>query len=271
MSVTRFPHGTLYQGDALAVLRTLPAESAHCCVTSPPYWGLRDYGAAGQMGLEKTLEQYVDCLAEVFAEVWRILRKDGTLWLNLGDVYTSNFGKRKRFDAAGTKQSGNPASIAMPGRTVEGLPPKNLIGLPWRVAFALQEMGWYLRCDCIWHKPNPMPESVRDRPTRAHEYLFLFSKSEKYHYDHEAVQEPAAALNEHDYTGQGGYRAPGQPEHKGNRPKAQHPSALSFAREVREPDRPGQEYSQHRPERGLKRHTIRPGVDHKGGDRGAGK
>ncbi len=268
MSVTRFPHGTLHQGDSLEVLRTLPDASAHCCVTSPPYWGLRDYGTAGQIGLEETPDEYVARLLEVFGEVRRVLRDDGSLWLNLGDAYTSNFGKRKRFDAAGTKQQGNPASIGMPGRSVAGLPPKNLIGLPWRVAFALQAAGWYLRCDIIWAKPNPMPESVQDRPTRAHEYLFLLTKSEKYFYDHEAVREPAAAMTEHDATGQG-YRAPGQKQNSGNRPKLQHPSALTFAREVAEPDRPGQAHSQHRPDRTTKKRNPRPGVDTRGGGQGS--
>lgn len=184
--------GSILTSDALAVLRTLPDQSVHCCVTSPPYWGLRDYGVSGQIGCEDTLEEYVARLVAVFDEVRRVLRDDGTLWLNMGDAYTSNSGKRKPFDPAGHKQGSNPASIAAPGpRAVPGLPPKNLIGLPWRLAFALQATRWYLRCDCIWHKPNPMPESVEDRPTRAHEYIFLLSKSERYYYDHEAVKEPA--------------------------------------------------------------------------------
>ena len=230
MIFKQFPHGTIYNGDALRVLRTLPDASVHCCVTSPPYWGLRDYGADGQIGLEDTPEEYVARLVAVFDEVRRVLRDDGTLWLNLGDSYSSTFGKRKPWDAAGTKQQGNPASMAVPGRSAAGLAPKNLVGIPWRVAFALQARGWYLRCDVIWHKPNPMPESVQDRPTRAHEYLFLFSKSEHYYYDHEAVKEPVACMTNP------ASRAP-------------HQNALSFAREVSEPSRPGQSRSQHRPGR----------------------
>lgn len=186
------PHGTLHHGHALDVLRTLPEASVHCCVTSPPYWGLRDYGAERQIGAEDTMDDYLHNLLQVMEEVRRVLRVDGTLWLNLGDAYVSSSGKRKPFDPAGNKQGSNPASIAAPGsRTVEGIAPKNLMGIPWRVAFALQAAGWFLRCDIIWAKPNPMPESVQDRPTRAHEYLFLLSKSERYYYDHESVKEPA--------------------------------------------------------------------------------
>ena len=182
----------ILHGHALDVLRTLPAGSVQCCVTSPPYWGLRDYGVKGQIGLEKDLEQYVDCLAEVFAEIWRVLKKDGTLWINMGDAYSSNFGKRKRGDAAGAKQNSNPASITMPGRYVPGLRPKNLLGIPWRVAFALQDTGWILRQEIIWHKPNPMPESVKDRCTNSHEHIFLLAKSERYYFDQEAILEPCS-------------------------------------------------------------------------------
>ena len=146
----------IHTGDSLAVLQTLPAASVQCCVTSPPYWGLRDYGHDGQIGLEETPEQYVARLVAVFAEVRRVLADDGVLWLNLGDSYGSG---------------------------------KQLVGIPWRVAFALQADGWYLRSDTIWHKPNPMPESVRDRPTKAHEYVFLLSKSARYFYDQDAVKE----------------------------------------------------------------------------------
>lgn len=146
----------IHTGDSLAVLQTLPAASVQCCVTSPPYWGLRDYGHGGQIGLEETPEQYVARLVAVFAEVRRVLADDGVLWLNLGDSYGSG---------------------------------KQLVGIPWRVAFALQADGWYLRSDTIWHKPNPMPESVRDRPTKAHEYVFLLSKSARYFYDQDAIRE----------------------------------------------------------------------------------
>ena len=145
-------------GDCRDVLKTLPDESVQMCVTSPPYWGLRDYGVDRQLGLEATPEEYVAHMVEVFREVKRVLRPDATLWINLGDSFSN----------------------------------KQLVGIPWRVAFALQADGWYLRSDCIWHKPNPMPESVTDRPTKAHEYVFLFAKSAKYYYDNEAVKEANA-------------------------------------------------------------------------------
>lgn len=185
-------HGDIFQGDALAVLRKLPPESVHCCVTSPPYWGLRDYGVKGQIGLEKTPEQYVDCIAEVFAEVWRVLRKDATLWLNLGDCYSQSWGKKGKSDWAGKTQKGNLANIHVPTRQVENLGAKNLVGIPWRVAFALQEMGWILRQEIIWNKPNPMPESVKDRFTNAHERIFLLTKSPKYFFDQTATLEPCS-------------------------------------------------------------------------------
>jgi DNA modification methylase len=179
------------QGDALAVLRTLPADSVNCCVTSPPYLGLRDYGVAGQLGLEPTPEEYVAKMVEVFAEVRRVLRDDGTLWINLGDCYAAG-GKggggsymAERKEAAWQKQSSLNGWKSAP----RGFKPKDLVGIPWRVAFALQAAGWYLRSDIIWHKPNPMPESVTDRPTKAHEYLFLLSKSKRYYYDAEAIKE----------------------------------------------------------------------------------
>jgi len=179
----------IHQGDALEVLRTLPAESAQTCVTSPPYWGLRDYGVEGQLGLEPTPEEYVARMVGIFAEVRRVLRDDGTLWLNLGDSYTgaANSGGANRND-------GGPA-VRVSGLTAKsghGLKPKDLVGIPWRVAFALQADGWYLRSDIIWAKPNPMPESVTDRPTKAHEYVFLLAKSERYFFDQEAVREPAS-------------------------------------------------------------------------------
>ena len=172
-------------GDALAVLQSYPAASFRCCVTSPPYWGLRDYGILGQIGAEPTLGEYVSHLVAVFREVKRTLSDDGTLWLNIGDSYTS--GNRTWRDA----DKKNPAR-AMTYRppTPDGLKPKDLIGVPWRVAFALQDDGWYLRSDIVWHKPNCQPESVKDRPTRAHEYIFLLTKGERYYYDNEAIMEP---------------------------------------------------------------------------------
>jgi DNA modification methylase len=180
---------TIYQGGALEVLRSLPSESVHCCVTSPPYWGLRDYGVEGQIGLEKTPEEYVSKMVEIFREVKRVLRNDGTLWLNLGDCYNGSGGAGGDYNKGGLKE-GQPK---YPGRKIARLKPKDLVGIPWRVALALQADGWYLRSDIIWHKPNPMPESVKDRPTKAHEYVFLLSKSQKYYYDAEAIKEPIAA------------------------------------------------------------------------------
>lgn len=183
---------TLYCGDALDVLRTLPEESLQCCVTSPPYFGLRDYGHEGQIGLEATPQEYVERMVAVFREVRRVLRGDGTLWLNLGDSYAANRGYQVAQTKGGVKHGPAQACGGRGQRASDsGLKPKDLIGIPWRVAFALQADGWYLRQDIIWHKPNPMPESVRDRCTKAHEYLFLLSKSERYFYDQEAIAESA--------------------------------------------------------------------------------
>lgn len=178
-------------GDCLASLATLPDRSINCCVTSPPYYGLRDYGVDGQIGLEDSPDAYVARLVEVFREVRRTLTDDGTLWLNIGDSYNAHPGQRKTTDAAGNKQKSLRGSTAAPSRSVDGLKPKDLIGIPWLLAFALRADGWYLRQDIIWHKPNPMPESVTDRCTKAHEYLFLLSKSDRYFYDHESVKEAA--------------------------------------------------------------------------------
>jgi DNA modification methylase len=174
-------------GDALEQLRTLPDGCAHCCVTSPPYWGLRDYGEPGQIGLEETPQEYIDRLVEIFGEVWRVLRDDGTLWLNLGDSYAGNAtGSRKETDKSSTNRG---CAFDRPDKLPPGLKPKDLVGIPWRVAFALQADGWYLRSDIVWNKPNPMPESVTDRPTKAHEYIFLLSKIPRYYYDADAVRE----------------------------------------------------------------------------------
>jgi DNA modification methylase len=178
-----------YLGDAEAVLASLPAESVHCVVTSPPYWNLRDYGVAGQLGLELTPELYVDRLVAIFREVRRVLRSDGTVWLNLGDTYSA--GGRSSYDQA-TPNRGNRASARAP-RHSAGLKPKDLVGIPWMVAFALRADGWYLRRDVIWSKPNPMPESAEDRPSTSHEYLFLLTRSERYFYDAEAIREAATS------------------------------------------------------------------------------
>jgi len=179
----------LINGDCLTELKNLEPESVHCCVTSPPYWGLRDYGVDGQLGLEKTPEEYVANMVSVFREVRRVLRKDGTLWLNLADSYA---GGGRGFGYGG-KQDTNKGCEDMPRSVIPtGLKAKDLCGIPWRVAFALQADGWYLRQDIIWAKPNPMPESVTDRCTKSHEYIFLLTKSAKYFYDAEAVKEPNA-------------------------------------------------------------------------------
>jgi DNA modification methylase len=181
----------IINADVMDGLAQLEAGSVHCVVTSPPYFGLRDYGMPGQIGLESTPDAFVSKLVEVFREVRRVLRKDGTCWLNLGDSYvaTTTMGDpAKSSTLLGGKQSQN-ASRARPDKTGFGLAAKNLIGIPWRVAFALQADGWWLRQDIIWSKPNPMPESVTDRCTKAHEYLFLLTKAERYFYDAEAVRE----------------------------------------------------------------------------------
>jgi len=180
----------IYQGNVLKVLKTFPDESIHCCVTSPPYWGLRDYGLEGQLGLESTPEEYVTKMVEVFREVKRVLRKDGTLWLNLGDSYCGT-GNKGEYKDPKYSDGRNGQKVALNNK-IKGLKSKDLVGIPWMVAFALRADGWYLRQDIIWHKPNPMPESVKDRCTKAHEYIFLLSKSRKYYYDHEAIKEPAA-------------------------------------------------------------------------------
>lgn len=296
----------IHNGDALSVLRTLPDGSVNCCITSPPYWGLRDYGTgqwdggdaecshrvggqvqdnkakgaivAGvrpgvdasvcldcgarrvdqQIGLEKSPEEYTAKLVEIFAQVRRVLRDDGTLWLNLGDSYNNAPGQRKqgveRNDLAGWKQQTNAGCLTIGSRHVANLKPKDLVGIPWRVAFALQADGWYLRSDIIWAKPAPMPESVTDRPTRSHEYIFLLSKQERYYYDFEAIKEPAVAnhgsgngykresrLSYADDNGARGSDEPWKPRSKRD----------SFKREgsKREQAIPGQSMGTHRPNR----------------------
>ncbi|WP_244251346.1 DNA-methyltransferase [Pseudomonas corrugata] len=177
---------TIFEGDAITVLRRLPSNSVRCVVTSPPYWGLRDYGIDDQIGLELTMPQFIQKLVAVFSEVRRVLTDDGTLWINIGDGYTSG---NRGYRATDKK---NPArAMTVRPDTPEGLKPKDLMGIPWRLAFALQDDGWYLRTDIIWNKPNAMPESVKDRPTRSHEFIFMFSKSEKYFYNSDAVKQVA--------------------------------------------------------------------------------
>ena len=179
---------TVYHGDAATELRSLPSESVHMVCSSPPYWGLRDYGEPGQLGLEATPEAYVAALVEVFREVRRVLRSDGTVWLNLGDSYNSAASNQNGIGLDGKTRGGN-AERGRNNQTWPGAKPKDLVGIPWMVAFALRADGWYLRSDIIWSKPNPMPESVTDRPTKSHEYLFLLSKSARYYFDADAVRE----------------------------------------------------------------------------------
>lgn len=181
-------------GDCLETLASVPDDTVHTCVTSPPYFGLRDYGRDGQLGMEPTPDEFVEALVRIFREVRRVLRDDGTVWLNLGDSYASG-GRKSRDSDAKLEQRGMSVRPTDP----DGIKPKDLIGIPWRVAFALQADGWYLRQDIIWQKPNPMPESVRDRCTKAHEYVFLLSKGPRYYYDHEAIKEPAK-----EWTGRAG-------------------------------------------------------------------
>lgn len=226
-------------GDARAVLKTLPPASVHCVVTSPPYFGLRSYnGGAAEIGLEQTPAEYVAALVDVFSEVWRVLRNDGTVWLNLGDSYVNNpststtpraeqgngQGKLRIADEKHYQARRRIANLATP-IIASGSKKKDLIGIPWRVAFALQDAGWYLRNDIIWIKPNPMPESVTDRCTRSHEYIFHLAKSERYYFDAAAIAEPAQ-----EWTG----------------------AATTFQRENSKralPIVPGQRYGTHRPNR----------------------
>jgi DNA modification methylase len=176
-------------GDCITSMQSMSEKSVQCCVTSPPYFGLRDYGVDGQIGLEDTPDAFVQRLVGVFKEVKRVLKDDGTLWLNIGDSYNGSGGQ-------GTKPNimSKEAAEGRGGKAIKvnGIKPKDLIGIPWRVAFALQADGWYLRQDIIWHKPNPMPESVKDRCTKAHEYIFLLSKSPRYYFDSSAMQEASA-------------------------------------------------------------------------------
>ncbi|MFO0109702.1 MAG: DNA-methyltransferase [Alphaproteobacteria bacterium] len=179
----------ILRGDCRKLIKKLEDRSIDCVITSPPYWGLRNYENANQLGMESSPEEYVENLRGIFSEIRRALKDHGTVWLNLGDCY-----------AGGSYTGRNDVNVKTPGRSTlsasvpkgkwRGLPPKNLIGIPWRVAFALQQDGWVLRSDIIWSKPNPTPESVPDRPTRAHEYIFLFSKSPRYFYDADAIREP---------------------------------------------------------------------------------
>ena len=183
---------TIIIGDTRQSLKSLDEKSVQTCITSPPYWGLRDYGMDSQIGLEQTPDEYVAEMVNVFREVWRVLRDDGTLWLNIGDSYSGS-GKGPAGNLGKTHDERN-METKHSGIIPNGLKPKDLVGIPWRVAFALQSDGWYLRQDIIWAKPNPMPESVTDRCTKSHEYVFLLTKSQKYYFDNEAIKEPAVRV-----------------------------------------------------------------------------
>ena len=229
------PLDTIIQGDCLEELRKLPSEAVDCCITSPPYYGLRNYGCDGQIGLEESPEAYVSKLVEVFREVRRVLKKEGTLWLNLGDSYSRDLAKggsgpngkhdyipdygnaRKIMsESKGSSDGGVGRADRAPVRNGgDGLKPKDLIGIPWAVAFALRADGWYLRSDIIWHKPNCMPESCKDRPTKSHEYIFLLSKSQKYYYDAEAIKEESTSYNGKASAGWSKDYADAQPAHGG--------------------------------------------------------
>ena len=230
----------IYCGDALKVLKSLPDRSVNCCVTSPPYWGLRDYGVSGQIGLEKTIPEHITTLVEVFREVRRVLRDDGTLWVSYGDSYLQMSGNGFLTNKKLQRKIGGRADI----RVKNPLKPKNILGLPWRLAFALQDDGWFLRSDIIWHKPNAMPESVKDRPEKAHEYVFLLSKKPKYYYDNEAIKESTVS-NENAKGFRGGCFVGGELDNgtMGKRKVVGNTKSHSFARNSK---RPG---GQHREER----------------------
>ena len=181
----------IYQGDALVMLRELPDEIVNCVVTSPPYYGLRNYGVAGQIGLEESPEKYIERLTEVFMECRRVLKKDGTMWIVIGDSYAGSGRGIGDINKKGVQQKASYAGDFLKPYRLNGYKNKDLMGIPWALAFSLRASGWYLRQDIIWAKPNPMPESVRDRCTKAHEYIFLLSKSTKYYFNHEAMLEPA--------------------------------------------------------------------------------
>ncbi|GGY87973.1 DNA-methyltransferase [Shewanella fodinae] len=239
-------------GDCIEQMRQLPAQSVHCCVTSPPYYGLRDYGVDGQIGLEPTPEEFIQKLVAVFREVRRVLRDDGTLWVNIGDSYARRGGTDKNISSTGKVGNTLKTLDHLPDRKQQppaGTKEKDLLGIPWMLAFALREDGWYLRQDIIWNKPNAMPESVRDRCTKAHEYMFLLSKSKRYYFDHEAIKEPAAS-NRTIGTGVG-WNTTSKNDHRDNRADRTRSRRDSFKREgsKREQQIPGQNYGTHRNER----------------------
>lgn len=211
----------LIQGDALTELKKLPNDSVDCCVTSPPYYQLRNYGVEGQIGLEETIEEYIAKLVEVFREVRRVLKKDGTLWLNIADSYAgsgkgaANYPSNAMKYKQGTNKGLLGSNIAP--TKANDCKPKDLIGIPWELAFALRNDGWYLRQEIIWYKPNCMPESVKDRCTKSHESIFLFSKSRHYYFDWEAIQEPCVGFDKSSPRGSAGTFQPNAGRRKGNR------------------------------------------------------
>ena len=215
----------IHTGDCLEVLKTLPDESVHCCVTSPPYYALRDYGMEEQIGREATPKEYISRLTEVFTEVRRVLRSDGTLWLNIADTYAGK-GNQGDFVDPKNPKGRNGQAVAL-NYKVEGCKPKDMIGIPWMLAFALRDSGWYLRNDIIWMKENPMPESCKDRCSRCYEHIFLLSKSRKYFFDAKAISEPIAPATA-EWLKRGmkggnkyGKPVPGQPQTQTiNRPRA---------------------------------------------------
>ena len=245
MNVRDYGHWAIHVGDCRDVLATMPAASVQAVVTSPPYFGLRDYGHEQQIGLEKTPAEYVAGLVLVFDAVRRVLADDGVLWLNLGDSYNGYMANQRGTGLETKRQQARKYIEPGAGLRTDTMKNKDLMGIPWRVAFALKAAGWYLRQDIIWHKPNPMPESVRDRCTKAHEYLFLLTKNERYYWDAEAMQERAVGQTLHDLTGPG-YAAPGQAPNTGNRSKRD-----SFKRNgsKRAEAMLGQSQGTHRPDR----------------------
>lgn len=252
------PSHQILVGDCLELLRQMPDQSVHCCVTSPPYFGLRDYGVDGQIGLEETPAEFIGRLVEVFREVRRVLRDDGTCWVNMGDSYAS---KPNGPLGAGGHATDKPhvavrtAHARRSSRIPGGFKHKDLMGMPWRLAFALQDDGWYLRQDIIWHKPNPMPESIRDRCTKAHEYLFLLSKSRLYYFDQAAISEPLAPasverLAQEGWDEQeGSDRVPGKTNGAMKAVGGRRSKRYSFARETKATAGEHGQKGQHRPDR----------------------
>lgn len=218
------PLNTILLGNCIDTLKTLPDNSVDCCVTSPPYYALRDYGVDGQIGLEDTPDEFIEKLANVFEQVRRILKPEGTLWVNMGDSYAGSWKGAANYpdNAMNYKQGTNRGMLGVPTclKKISGYKPKDLIGIPWMLAFALRSKGWYLRQDIIWHKENCMPESVTDRCTKAHEYIFLFSKSRHYHFDSQAIREPAVGFDTSAPRGSVGNFHP----NAGRRPKGNTPT-----------------------------------------------